>query len=394
MVFFALLCYNDLSKNRKVDAKMDYQKWAQEVAQKIKIKELEVAKRNRGKIPYTAENGAWNDCSGEKIGWWTNGFWGGMMWQLYKATGEEIYRENAEETEEKLDAALNNYWVMDHDSGFRWLPTSVAKYRLTGDKKSENRALMAASNLAGRFNPAGNFIVAWNGNVDPRRNGWAIIDCTMNLPLLYWAYDQTGDPRYYHIATKHADTAIKAFIREDGSARHIVEFDPVTGDINRSYGGQGYAKGSSWTRGQSWALYGFTLSFLHTKKERYLDTAEKVADYFISCIPESGLIPVDFRQPSDCSWEDDIAASVAACGLIELSKVAKEWKKKTYLDAAVRMLKALDEKSCSYDIKTDYLLERCTAAYGDEKHNFPIVYCDYYYIEAIWKLTGEELFIW
>ena len=98
---------------------------------------------------------------------------------------------------------------------------------------------MAASNLAGRFNPAGNFIVAWNGNVDPRRNGWAIIDCTMNLPLLYWAYDQTGDPRYYHIATKHADTAIKAFIREDGSARHIVEFDPVTGDINRSYGGQG-----------------------------------------------------------------------------------------------------------------------------------------------------------
>ena len=216
----------------------------------------------------------------------------------------------------------------------------------------------------------------------------------MNLPLLYWAYDQTGDPRYYHIATKHADTAIKAFIREDGSARHIVEFDPVTGDINRSYGGQGYAKGSSWTRGQSWALYGFTLSFLHTKKERYLDTAEKVADYFISCIPESGLIPVDFRQPSDCSWEDDIAASVAACGLIELSKVAKEWKKKTYLDAAVRMLKALDEKSCNYDIKTDYLLERCTAAYGDEKHNFPIVYGDYYYIEAIWKLTGEELFIW
>ena len=112
------------------------------------------------------------------------------------------------------------------------------------------------------------------------------------------------------------------------------------------------------------------------------------------CIPESGLIPVDFRQPSDCSWEDDIAASVAACGLIELSKVAKEWKKKNYLDAAVRMLKALDEKSCSYDIKTDYLLERCTAAYGDEKHNFPIVYGDYYYIEAIWKLTGEELFIW
>lgn len=373
---------------------MDYKNWAEEVAGKIKEKEIEAVKRNTEKIPYVAENGVWDDCSSERIGWWTNGFWGGMMWQLYNATKEEIYRETAQQTEEKLDAALNNYWVMDHDSGFRWLLTSVAQYRLTGDKKSQNRALLAAANLAGRFNPEGNFIVAWNGNNDPRRNGWAIIDCLMNLPLLHWAYEQTGDPRYYHVAIKHADTAIKEFLRSDGSVKHIVEFDPVTGDVNRSYGGQGYAKGSSWTRGQSWALYGFTLSFIHSQKERYLDAAERVADYFISCIPESGLIPVDFYQPADCDWEDDIAACVAACGLIELSKVAKEWKKQTYLDAAVRMLKAIDEKSCDYDKNTDNLLIRCSAAYGDDRHNFPIVYGDYYYIEAIWKLTGEELFLW
>ena len=94
---------------------MDYQKWAQEVAQKIKIKELEVAKRNRGKIPYTAENGAWNDCSGEKIGWWTNGFWGGILWMLYHATGKTRFAEIARISEEKMDACFNDYYGLHQD---------------------------------------------------------------------------------------------------------------------------------------------------------------------------------------------------------------------------------------------------------------------------------------
>ena len=173
-----------------------------------------------------------------------------------------------------------------------------------------------------------------------------------------------------------------------------MEFDPITGDENTSHGGQGLAKGSSWTRGQAWALYGFVLSFLHTNKERFLTTAEKVADYFVSQIPESGLIPVDFYQAKDCDFEDDIAACVAACGFLELAKVTKEWKKEKYLAAAEKMLRAIDEKSCNYDENTDHLVERCSQSYHEEGHNFPIVYADYYYIEAIWKLTGEEIFLW
>ena len=373
---------------------MDNKAWAKEVAKKIKEKELAVAKRNVGKVPYTAENGVFNDCSGKEIGWWTNGFWGGMMWQLYQATKEPVYKESAEELEKKLDAALMNYHVMDHDSGFRWLPTAVANYRQFGSDESKNRGMLAASNLAGRYNAKGEFIVAWNSRPDHQVDGWAIIDCMMNLPLLYWAYEESKNPSFLHIAMKHADTAMKVFIRPDGSSRHIVEFDPVTGDWNGSYGGQGMSYGSSWTRGQGWALYGFTLSYLHTKKERYLETAERVADYFISCIPESGLIPVDFYQDPSCDWEDDCAAAIAACGLIELSKVAKEWNKQKYLDAAIKLLKAMDEKSCNYDPNVDELLEKCTAAYKDTNHNFPIIYADYYFIEAIWKLTGEELFIW
>lgn len=128
---------------------------------------------------------------------------------------------------------------------------------------------------------------------------------------------------------------MRHFIREDGSVIHIGEFDPLTGEFLQSVGGQGYGRGSAWTRGQAWALYGFTLSYLHTKKEKYLYTAEWVADYVLSKIPQNRLIPVDFCQPEDVLWEDSTAAAIFACGLIELSRVADEVKKTGYYNMAL-----------------------------------------------------------
>ena len=151
--------------------------------------------------PIRRKTGFSNDMSEKDPTWWTNGFWGGILWQLYHATGKELYRETAEELEDKLDQCLMNHKGMDHDSGFRWLPTSVVNYRLTGNERSYNRARLAADNMAGRFNPAGHFIRAWNDWGDGQKTGWAIIDCMMNLPLLYWAYEQIEDPRYLQIAT-------------------------------------------------------------------------------------------------------------------------------------------------------------------------------------------------
>lgn len=370
------------------------QKWAQEVAEKIKKKMLPVAARSCHKIPYTTENGVHDDQTQKNICWWTNGFWGGMMWQLYAATKENIYKENALETEQKLDACLMNHAGMDHDSGFRWLPTAVINYRLTGNQDAYNRGILAADNLLGRYNMAGKFIRAWNDNKDGSKAGWAIIDCMMNLPLLYWAYEETKDPRYLHVAVSHADTARKYFVREDGSVNHIVEFDSFTGEFVKTYGGQGYEIGSSWTRGQAWALYGFVLSYLHTQNEVYLGTAKKVANYFIANTPVSGLIPVDFRQPLDCSWEDSTAASIAACGMLEIAKCVEEPESRMYQDAALHMLHALDEMRCNWSNDCDNIIEKCTAAYHDKEHEFSIIYGDYYFIEAIWKLTGEEVFIW
>mgnify|MGYP001025105182 FL=1 len=371
--------------------------WIQEAEAKIRAKMPVVAGRSVHKVPYTSKDGVFDDWT-NNISWWTNGFWGGMLWQLYHVTKDGMYLESALELEKKLDATLMSPEDMDHDSGFRWLLTSGANYRETGSEESFKRTLLAACNMAGRFNPAGDFIRAWNdwGNKEKRGEnaGIAIIDCMMNLPLLYWAAEKTNDPRFYHIAVKHADTVMKHFIREDGSVIHIGEFDPYTGEFLRSVGGQGYAHGSSWTRGQAWAVYGFALSYRHTKKEKYLECARRIADYFISNIPESGLIPVDFCQPESCAFEDSTAAAIAACGMLEIAKSIGGGEENLYHKSALKLLYALYEKRCDWSLETDAIVQKCTAAYHDKEHEFTIIYGDYFFIEAIWKLTGQELFLW
>ncbi len=367
--------------------------WVQDILDRVAHKLERVSERSKDKIPYTTVHGVHDDKSGE-IGWWTNGFWGGMMWQMYALTENESYRKIAEDNERKLDACLMDYGKLDHDNGFKWLPTAVADYRMTKNPASRNRGLLAASNLAGRYNTVGKFIRAWNdwGNEDHR--GWAIIDCMMNLPLLYWASEETKDPRFAQIAVSHAYTAKENFIRGDGSANHIVEFDLETGKMVRSYGGQGFGEGSSWTRGQSWALYGFTLSYLHIKDAAFLETAERVANYFIANIPESGLIPVDFRQPVDVDFVDSTAAAIAACGLTELAKLTGGRQSGIYLKAALKMLKTIEEECFCWNELEDNLLIRCSAAYHDREHEFSIIYGDYYFLEALMKLAGKELFLW
>lgn len=371
---------------------MNNTEWIQEVSNKIKEKMLIVAERNKGKIPYTTIDGHYDDWSSKDVSWWTNGFFGGIMWQMYNATHNPMYKDIALEIEEKLDKSLMNPYGMDHDSGFKWLLTSGANYKITGNKKSFERTFLAAENLAGRFNPVGNYIRAWNDAGDGANAGIAIIDCMMNLPLLYWAYENTNDPRFYHIARLHARTVMKHFVREDYSVIHIGEFNPLTGEFIKSRGGQGYAEGSSWTRGQAWALYGFILSYIHTKEDIYLEYAENIGRYFIKNIPDNGLIPVDFRQPSSCTLEDSSASAIAASGLLEIAKYSKNGE--YYKEVAIKLLKALYEKRSNFSKETDNIIEKCTAAYHDKNHEFPLVYGDYYFIEAIWKLTKEEIFFW
>ncbi|MGG1554782.1 glycoside hydrolase family 88 protein [Paenibacillus ferrarius] len=377
------------------------QAWMQEVVGKITTKMAWVSEKSKTKIPYTTiegthdnrivDNPTGTDTDG--ICWWTNGFWGGMMWLMHHETGDEKYREIAEFSETELDRCFEDYYGLHHDVGFMWLPTSVANYRVTKSPESRKRALHAANLLAGRFNLAGGFIRAWNDLEGCDTRGWAIIDCMFNIPLLYWASEETGDPRFKQIAMKHADTAMTAFVRPDGSVNHIVEFDPFNGGVVKTYGGQGYEEGSSWTRGQTWALYGFMMSYIHTGKEEYLQTAKRVANYFIANIPADGVIPVDFRQPKEPKLEDDTAAAIAACGLIEIAKVVGEYEKPLYLDAAITLLKTLDARS-DWTENSDCILQYGSGAYHVASHHHAIIYGDYYFMEAIFKLKGNDLYLW
>lgn len=376
--------------------------WIHETVEKI-IKKMDwVSDKSKNKIPSTTVNGEHDDRSAlglsdnldAGLACWTNGFWGGIMWQMYHETGNKKYADIARYSEELLDTCFEQFYGLHHDLGFMWLPTAVADYRETGNADARRRGLHAANLLAGRFNPAGRFIRAWNKMHNEEVIGWAIIDCMMNLNLLYWASEETKDPRFRQIAMMHADTAMANFIRPDGSSNHIVEFDPETGEKVRTYGGQGYENGSSWTRGQAWALYGFVLSYIHTGKQDYLDTAKRVAHYFMANILDNGLIPVDFRQPATPYWEDSTAAAIAACGLIEIAAYGGEYEQALYQNAALKMLKALEKERCCWGKECDCILQKCSSAYHDQRHEFNLIYGDYYFIEAIFKLKGDGLFLW
>ena len=337
-------------------------------------------------IPYTVKDGQWAPGPFDGICWWTNGFWPAQMWAMYRMTDEAIYKQEARRAEKMLDNAFRDFDHLHHDVGFMWLISSGVDFRLTGNEESRKRTLLAAHLLAGRFNPAG-FIRAWNDD----HVGWAIIDCMMNLNLLYWASDYTGDPRFRKIAMIHADTTRKHFIREDGSCNHIVVFDPETLVVREIPAGQGYASGSSWSRGQSWAVYGFALSFLHTGKKEYLETSKKTADYFISQIQGDWIPRCDFRQPAEDGLKDACAGAVAACGLLELAKITEE---KRYFDAGVSILKALIDHCADWSINNPAILTRCTGSYHGRDHNISMNYADFFFTEAILKLRGDEFLFW
>lgn len=381
----------------------DYRMWAEEVLLKIREKMAWVSDKNRDKIPYTTnENGDYDDRSDEDrtwyqddgLNWWTNGFWGGIQWLLYQDTGEEKYAEIAKASEKKLEKCFDTYFGLHHDVGFMFLPTAVADYKLTGCPDAKRIAMHAANLLAGRFNPAGNFIRAWNevGSDDTR--GWAIIDCMFNISLLYWASEESGDPRYRQIAMRHADTVLNDFLRPDGSVCHIVEFNPETGERIQSHGGQGYAKGSSWSRGQGWAVYGFANSYTHTGKKEYLDAAKRCAHYCMANLPESGIVPVDFRQPKEPALEDSCGACVIAGGLLEVAGHVPEAEKEIYVRAAVKILKAIAETRADWTKDCDAIVKNCSGSYHSTPHHTTMVYADYFFIEAICKLRKKGVLIW
>lgn len=368
--------------------------WIDTTWEKLDEKLSRTAVKSRYKIPYTTINGEHDDRSkGEDILWWTNGFWGGLMWQMYVGTGKECYKVTAEESENLLAGAFNYVDNLYHDVGFMWHITSGVNYRLTRNISSKNCNLITAMSLMSRYNVDGNYIRAWNGS---ETDGWTIIDCMMNINQLYWASEEIGDSRFTKIAMRHADMSIRDHVREDGSVNHIVVHDTEKADtVLEVKAGQGYSETSCWSRGAAWALYGFILSYIHTKAERYLETAKKVADYFIKETEKTAWLPrLDFCQPETPLYYDSTAGAIASCGLIELAKnIDNEVKKEKYLSAAINILKAMEKNWCDWTETEDSILQMGSERYTDGIH-MPIIYGDYFFTEAILKLKGTDFLAW
>ncbi len=348
--------------------------------------------RMNGRIPYISIDGAYPTWDESMINWWTNGFWGGIMWQLYHAENSSDYMSEASCLEEHLEKAFEHFDLLDHDVGFLWLHTAVAHYRLTGDPTARQRGLRAAAVLASRYCPAGEYIRAWN------RPGLSqmIIDCVMNLPLLFWAASEGAGDHYRQIAIHHLDRVLTHIIREDGSCNHIVEFDEATGEVLNIPGGQGYGENSSWSRGQSWAIYGLALAYRYTKKTSYLNAAKTVAHYFLANIALTDYVSlIDFRAPADPVYYDTTASACAACGLLEIAEWVDELERPLYEKSAWKVYEKLTHDFSDWNPDRDGILQYGSAKYHRaEDRQVPIIYGDYFLLEASLRLQNKAFLIW
>lgn len=369
--------------------------WSAATCERLLVRFAAERDRVNDRIPYIAENHVYRkdmSATPEDLVWWTNGFWPGILWQCYHATGDESFCETARAVEDKLDGAFEHYTGLHHDVGFMWLLSAVADWRLTGSERSQARGLHAAHLLAGRYNPRGRFIRSWNRD----RAGWVIVDSMMNVPLLYWASDTLNDPRFTYIACDHADTVMEKIVRADGSCNHIIVLDPASGELLDIPAGQGYASGSSWSRGQSWAIYGFALSYRHTCDERYLDCARRVGHYFVSQIARTGNVALlDFRQPKEPEFWDALAGCIAACGMLEIARACEGVERMSWVEWAVRILRATDERFCDWDVAHDGVVQMCSGSYHSEyDRHVHMCYADYYFFEAVLRLEGRDVLLW
>ena len=371
--------------------------WACEVWREAAERTMKNAAVIGAAFPETAAGGVYRLTP--HLSSWVNGFWPGILWLVYDRTGDGSLKETARACEKKLDAVLATPENLAHDAGFIWTLSAVADYKLTGDPAAGTRGLRAAMCLASRFNPAGGFFRSWGDIPGKDTTGWTIADNMMNLPILYWASENTGDPRFRNMACRHTDTVLRHLIRPDGSANHIIKLDPVTGEAAESREDcldytQGAGLDSAWTRGQAWVIYGLALGSRYTGRGEYLDTAKRCAQYFLAALDDSGVPPIDFRGDPARMGTDSSAGAIAACGLLELAAQIPQSQRSMYERGAVRILKGLRCHCAEQGNAQNLLAHGATHYNADETRDVGLIYGDYFYMEALYRLSGGTAVFW
>jgi unsaturated chondroitin disaccharide hydrolase len=338
-----------------------------------------------------------------EIGNWTSSFFTGMALLAHDSTGDSHFLTQTQRLAGAYrDKVFTHPMETMHDLGFLYSLYSIPLYQRTHEAAHKRTALKAADELAKRYIPAGRYIRAW-GRMDESDTdyaGLAIIDCMMNLPLLFWAARETGDQRYHEIAVAHANTTQAIFVRNDDSVFHAYRFD-ATGAPAGGANYCGHTVDSHWARGTGWAIYGFALAYRYTKDVRYLDTARRVARKFISLLDQE-VVPVwDFRLSKDSPpLRDSSAAAVAACGLYELaSHHPEETAWATAGDTLLKKLctpKYLDERPECHGVLKDAQVGDGFIA-GTSSYQAKNVYTswgDYFFMEALGRRVHGNVSYW
>ena len=341
--------------------------------------------------------------------YWTTGFWTGEVWLAYEYAlehaphlAEELKKVGEIHIDSFLDRIGRKIEVEHHDMGFLYSPSCVAGYKLIGSEKGKEAAIKAAEQLITRYHPIGEFIQAW-GAMDEPGNYRLIIDCLLNLPLLYWASEETGDLKYREIAEKHIHTAIKNVIRDDYSTWHTFFFNMQTGEPDHGETCQGYRNGSAWARGQAWGIYGSALAYRYTGRKEYIEIFKGVTNYFIEHLPKD-MVPfwdLEFTDGDD-QPRDSSSASIAACGMLEMIKSLDGEEKALYKKYAMQLMKSLFD---NYAVK-DPAVSNGLVLHSTYSNRSPYNTCnhygvdecnswgDYFYMEALTRLHKDWKLYW
>ncbi|MDF2923581.1 MAG: glucuronyl hydrolase [Paenibacillaceae bacterium] len=350
-------------------------------------------KKFGSRFPHIHREGIYSE-SFSADGSWTGSFWTGMVALAFRHTGDPRYKEYLYTYLPQYQERLRSGYT-DHDLGFLYQLYAVEAFRLTGDEVFRSLGLAAADMLLLRYNERGQFIRAWGPLSSDIRSGKIIIDCMMNLPLLHSASLLTGEDKYRQAACAHAESSRAHLIRPDYTTYHTFDFDPVTGKPIGGCREDGYSDESTWSRGQAWGIYGFTLAAKHTGEEKFLITAQGMADFFMAHTPEGKIPPWDFRLPDDApQLLDTSAAAIAISGMLDLAEAVTDSKQaKRYREWALQALQTLQECASARE-RTQGILP-CSYARTDQgaAHHYTI-WGDYYYLEALGKAAGCNWQLW
>jgi len=328
---------------------------------------------------------------------WTCGFWPGEVWLAYERTHDDAFRQTGRAMVENFHRRIvKKIRVAHHDMGFLYTPACVAAYKLTGDGQAREAAILAADQLISRFQPRGEFIQAW-GRMGAASDYRYIIDCLLNLPLLYWASRETGDPKYADIARRHTATCMANSFRPDGSTFHTFYMNR---DGAPGYGRtcQGYRDDSFWARGQAWGVYGSILSYRDAGEARALDTFKRALAFYLTRLPED-LVPCwdMLFQPDSGEPRDSSSAAIVACGLLEAARILPKGEGGEYEKLAREMVGSLAAGYAApepkvgaglilhgtYSKKSPY--NTCVQEGVDEYTSWG----DFFYMEALTRLAGD-----